>query len=78
MVYVAGDALAVIPSNDSSLGDALIEKLVLSPDSQVPVSYTHLDVYKRQVLMCGHYFDWLERKSLTARMLKRASPFLPR
>lgn len=36
MVYVAGDALAVIPSNDSSLVDALIEKLGLSPDSQVP------------------------------------------
>lgn len=30
------------------------------------------------VLMCGHCFDWLERKSLTSRMLKRASPFLPR
>ena len=28
MVYVAGDALAVIPSNDSSLVEALIEKLV--------------------------------------------------
>ena len=36
MVYVAGDALAVIPSNDSSLVEALIEKLGLSPDSQVP------------------------------------------
>ena len=36
MVYVAGDALAVIPSNDSSLVDALIEKLGLSQDSQVP------------------------------------------
>ena len=36
MNYIAGDALAVIPSNDPALADALIDKLGLSPDSQVP------------------------------------------
>ena len=36
MNYIAGDALAVIPANDPSLADALIDKLGLSPDSQVP------------------------------------------
>ena len=32
MNYIAGDALAVIPSNDPALADALIDKLGLSPD----------------------------------------------
>ena len=36
MNYIAGDALAVIPANDPALADALIDKLGLSPDSQVP------------------------------------------
>ena len=36
MNYIAGDALAVIPANDPSLADALIDRLGLSPDSQVP------------------------------------------
>ena len=35
MNYIAGDALAVIPANDPALADALIDKLGLSPDSQV-------------------------------------------
>lgn len=36
MNYIAGDALAVIPANDPSLADTLIDRLGLSPDSQVP------------------------------------------
>lgn len=35
MVYIAGDALAVIPANDHALVDTLINKLGLSPDAQV-------------------------------------------
>ena len=30
----------------------------------IPVSYTHLDVYKRQVLAVIHYW-WLVKKDLT-------------
>lgn len=36
MNYIAGDALAVIPANDPALADALIDRLGLSPDSQIP------------------------------------------
>lgn len=36
MEYIAGDALAVIPSNDPFLVDALIEKLGFCPCSMVP------------------------------------------
>lgn len=35
MVYIAGDALAVIPANDHALVDTLINTLGLSPDAQV-------------------------------------------
>ena len=34
--YIAGDALAVIPTNDPALADALIEKLGFCPCSAVP------------------------------------------
>ena len=40
---------------------------IATPQTAPPVSYTHLDVYKRQVNVCGHtteeYIDVVERLS---------------
>ena len=47
-------AIEVYP--DSQLGDksSLIDSMLLGENVCTPVSYTHLDVYKRQLLQCVH------------------------
>ena len=52
MNYIAGDALAVIPANDPSLADALIDKLGLSPDSQVPTPEGETTSLKDALVHC--------------------------
>ena len=38
------------------LGGLRVEQVLPSADLRVAVSYTHLDVYKRQALVCGAVF----------------------
>lgn len=52
MNYIAGDALAVIPANDPALADALIDKLGLSPDSQVPTPEGETASLKDALVRC--------------------------
>ena len=57
-----GDILLVIMDGWSSVVLATIPSLYaerLTYGSLQPVSYTHLDVYKRQTILCGpQYSDW--------------------
>ena len=48
-------------SNDQLSLKGLMEKVGLKP-----VSYTHLDVYKRQIFIMSIFKDWIKEKWLTA------------
>ena len=48
-IYVL-DASALLHFIDDDSGAARVERLIKDARDTTPVSYTHLDVYKRQIL----------------------------
>ena len=50
-----GSGMAMIGMGESDSGDRAIESVHEALNSPLPVSYTHLDVYKRQVWVLINY-----------------------
>ena len=56
MTFYVGDSKAELSKTEQKLLRLLVEHRGRTMTRGDPVSYTHLDVYKRQVLFCLSFF----------------------